>query len=418
MRAVTFNVSVPGYLTGKTLGGVTESALFGGLSGLRYGDVPEPALPGPEWVRLEVLMSGICGSDIGNLTYKSSPAMEPFGSFPAVLGHEILARVVEVGSAVRRVERGQRVAVDPVISCTMRGFQGVGQCPSCAGGHHGTCERAGEGGETLVAGRALRRGLTVGFQADLPGGWSERMIAHESQLFPLDDAISDRTGVLIEPLAVGLHAALGSRPFGSGPALVIGSGPIALGAIWALRAAGYEGELLAQIKRGHEAEIARSLGATATLAPGDEARQALVETGAQGYMPILGDEVYSGGGFPLIFDCVGSGETIKQALRFAAPRGRIVLLGCAAEIRKLDMTFVWARELDVKGYVCYGQEEWRGGRQHTFQIVHDLLLETQATVERMVTHVYPLGQYRDALSAAANRRRTGSIKVLLDPTIG
>ncbi len=418
MRAVTFNVSVPGYLTGKTLGGVTEAALFGGLSGLRYGDVPEPALPGPEWVRLEVLMSGICGSDIGNLTYKSSPAMEPFGSFPAVLGHEILARVVEVGSAVRRVERGQRVAVDPVISCTMRGFSGFSQCPSCAGGHHGTCERAGEGGETVVAGRALRRGLTIGFQADLPGGWSERMIAHESQLFPLDDAISDRTGVLMEPLAVGLHAALGSRPFGAGPALVVGSGPIALGTIWALRAAGYEGELLAQIKRGHEAEIARSLGATGTLTPGDEARQALVETGAQGYMPILGDEVYSGGGFPLIFDCVGSGETIKQALRFAAPRGRIVLLGCAAEIRKLDMTFVWARELDVKGYVCYGQEEWRDGRQHTFQIVHDMLLETQAPVERMVTHVYPLGQYRDALSAAANRRRTGSIKVLLDPTIG
>jgi len=344
--------------------------------------------------------------------------MEPFGSFPAVLGHEILARVVEVGPAVRRVERGQRVAVDPVISCTMRGFPGVAQCPSCAAGHHGTCERAGEGGTTVVAGRALRRGLTIGFQADLPGGWSERMIAHESQLFPLDDGISNRTGVLIEPLAVGLHAALGSRPFGPGPALVIGSGPIALGATWALRAAGYEGRLLAQIKRGHEAEIARSLGATATFAPGDEARQALVDTGAQGYMPIVGDEVYSGGGFPLIFDCVGSGETIKQALRFAAPRGRIVLLGCAAEIRKLDLTFVWARELDVKGYVCYGQEEWRGGRQHTFQIVHDLLLETQAPVERIVTHVYPLGQYRDALSTTANRRRTGSIKVLLDPTIG
>ena len=418
MRAVTFKVSVPGYLAGKGLGPITESALFGNLSGLRYGDVPEPPLPGPDWVRLEVLMSGICGSDIGNLTYKSSPAMEPFGSFPAVLGHEILARVVEVGSDVRRVERGQRVTVDPVISCTMRGFPGVEQCPSCAGGRHGTCERAGEGGEILVAGRALRRGLTIGFQADLPGGWSERMIAHESQLFPVDDVISNRTGVLMEPLAVGMHAALGSRPFGPGPVLVIGSGPIALGAIWSLRAAGYEGELHAQIKRGHEAEIARSLGANATLTPGAEARQALVETGAEGYMPIIGDEVYSGGGFPLIFDCVGSGETIKQSLRFAAPRGRIVLLGCAAEIPKLDLTFLWARELDVRGYVCYGQEEWRGGRQHTFQIVHELLMETKAPVERMVTHVYPLGQYRDALSTAANRRRTGSIKVLLDPTIG
>jgi threonine dehydrogenase-like Zn-dependent dehydrogenase len=176
--------------------------------------------------------------------------------------------------------------------------------------------------------------------------------------------------------------------------------------------------LVAQIKRGKEAEIARALGADTTVSPGDEARQALIETGAHAYMPIVGDEVYSGGGFPLIFDCVGSGDTLKQSLRFASPRARIGLLGCAAEIRKLDLTFVWARELEVKGYVCYGLEDWQGGRAHTFEIVHELLLETGAPVERMVTDVYPLAQYRTALSAVSNRSRTGSIKVLLDPTIG
>jgi threonine dehydrogenase-like Zn-dependent dehydrogenase len=416
VRAVTFNVTVPGYVLGKTLGRVSEAALFGGLSGLRFGDVSEPPLPGDDWVRLEVLKAGICGSDLGNLTFKSSPAMEPFGSFPAVLGHEVLARVAEVGPAVRRVEPGQRVAVDPVISCTMRGFLGERRCPSCADGQHATCERSGEDGEIEIAGGPLRRGLTVGYQADLPGGWSERMIAHESQLFPLDDALSDNTGVLMEPLAVGMHAALRSRPFGPGPALVIGSGPIALGTIWALRAAGYEGELIAQIKRGHEAEVARALGASGVVSPGDEARQALIETGASAYMPIVGDEVYAGGGFPLIFDCVGSGQTVKQALRYAAPRGEIVLLGCAAEIKKLDLTFVWARELRIHGYVCYGLEDWRGERVHTFQVTHDMLVETAAPVERMVTHAYPLAQYEEALSAAANRRRTGSIKVVLDPT--
>src|SRR5262245_42160270 len=124
MRAVTFDVSVPNYIKGITLGRVAEAAVFGGLSGVKYGEVAEPPLPASDWVRREVLKSGICGSDIGNITYKSSPAMEPFGSFPAVLGHEILARVIEVGPGVSRVERGQRVAVDPVISCTMRGFSG------------------------------------------------------------------------------------------------------------------------------------------------------------------------------------------------------------------------------------------------------------------------------------------------------
>ena len=415
MRAVTFNVTIPRYVVGKSLGRVTEAALFGGLSGLRFSEVEELPLPADDWVKLDVLKAGICGSDIGNLTFKASPAMEPFGSFPAVLGHEVLARVTEVGSAVSRVEPGQRVAIDPVISCTVRGFGGDLRCPSCVSGFHATCERAGEEGETVIKDHRLGRGLTMGYQTDLPGGWGERMVAHESQLFPIDDSMSEQTGVLMEPLAVGMHAALQSRPFPDGPVLVIGSGPIALGVVWAVRAVGFEGELIAQIKREHEAEIARALGADDVISPGDEARQALIETGAEDYMPIVGDEVYSGGGFPLIFDCVGSDQTVKQSLRYASPRGRIVVLGCAAEIRKLDLTFVWARELEMKGYVCYGLEEWRGERKHTFEITHDLLLETGASVEQMVTHVFPLEQYQDALSAATNRRRSGSVKVLLDP---
>lgn len=418
MLAVSFDVRIPNYLLGKALGGVTESVLFGGLSGLTFGEVAEPPLPGDDWVRLDVIKAGICGSDIGHLTYSSSPVMEPFGSFPAVLGHEILARVAEVGPSVRRVEVGQRVTVDPIVSCSVRGYDAAEQCPSCAIGRPGTCARAGETGRIVVANGPLRAGLTVGYQADLPGGWGERMIAHESQLHAIDDAMPDNVAVLMEPLAVAMHAVLGIRPFPAGPALVIGSGPIALGTVWALRAAGYTGELVAQIKRSHEAEIARGLGADRAVAPGDEARDALVETGAQAYMPIIGDEVFNGGGFPLILDCVGSAQTVKQALRFAAPRGTIVMLGCAAEIPKLDLTFLWAHELDVRGFVCYGAEDWRGETRHTFDVTHDLLLETGAPVGTMVRDIFPLRQYRDALSASNNRRRTGSIKVLLDPTLG
>ena len=415
MHAVTFEITIPSFLIGKGLGGVTESAIFGGLSRVRYRDVEEPPLPGDDWVRLEVLEAGICGTDIGTLTFKSSPILEPFGSFPAVLGHEVLARVSEVGPAVRRVEPGQRVAVDPMISCTMRGFPGDAQCKSCASGLHCTCARMGDEGELRVSDKPFQPGMTVGYHNSLPGGWSERMIAHESQLFVVDDALSNRTAALIEPLSIGMHAALNVRPFGEGPALVIGSGPIALGVVWSLRAAGFQGELVAQVKRHHEADIAKSLGASKVVSPGDEARQALVETGARGYKPIVGDEVYAGGGFPLIFDCVGSGQSLAQCLRYATPRAKIVMLGCAAEIPKLDLSFLWARELEVKGFLGYGLEDWRGARSHTFQITHDMLVETGAPVEAMVTHVFPLGEYRDALSAAANRRQSGSIKVLLEP---
>lgn len=417
MRAVTFDVSVPRFLLAKTLGRVTERAFYGRLSGLAVGDVDLPPLPGPRWARLEVVLAGICGSDVGNLTYSSSPAMEPFGSFPAVLGHEILARVVEVGPGVRRVEPGQRVTVDPFLSCEVRGWQAEQWCRSCRAGLHATCEQAGEEGPTLVAGEAMAPGTTQGYHRSLPGGWAEQIIAHETQLFPVADVLSDKAAVQMEPLAVGMHAVLNAPPADpSEPVLVLGSGPIALATVWALRATGFVGEIFAQTKRKHEGAMARALGASQVIRPGDQAREALIGTGAQAYMPIIGDEVYAGGGFPLIFDCVGSGQTLGQALRFASPRGRIVMLGCAAEIPKLDLTFTWAHELRIQGFVGYGAETFRGATRHTFEVAHDLLVETGAPVDQMVTHVFPLSQVRAALSAAGNRRRSESMKVVLDPS--
>lgn len=419
MRAVTFDVSVPRFLLAKTLGRVSEAAFYGAPSGVKLTDVGEPALPGDRWVRLEILMCGICGSDISNITYHSSPAMEPFGSFPAVLGHEILARVVEVGPAVTRVRPGQRVTVDTMISCEVRGFAREDWCRSCADGLHSTCGNAGEEGETLVDGRPIQPGIVQGYHTSLPGGWGERTIAHEVQLFPIPEEIDDRTAVLTEPLAIGMHAALNAPPaHPDEPVLVIGSGPIALGTIWATRASGFSGEIVAQTKRKREADLARAFGATTVVKPGDEARDALLETGARPYSPIIGDEVYNGGGFPLIYDCVGSGQTLSQSLRYAAPRGTIVMLGCAHEIPKLDLTFTWSRELRIKGFVGYGLEHFRGERMHTFDVTLQLMMETDAPLEAMITHVYPLRQYREALSAAGNRRRSGSIKVLLDPREG
>ncbi len=415
MRALSFNVTVPGFLLARGLGGLTEAAVYGRLSGLRLREVPAPALPGNEWVRLEVLACGICGTDLGNLQMRASPAMEPFGSFPAVPGHEILARVREVGSGVTRVRVGDRVTVDPMISCTVRGHTPVNRCSSCDAGFHSTCELAGEEGALEVGGHPLAPGLTVGYHRDLPGGWGEEMIAHETQLFPVDDGVPDRAAVLMEPLSIGMHAVLNAPPRPGSDVLVIGSGPIAFGVIWALRATGFRGTIVAQTKREHESELALRMGASETVKPGVEARQVLTETGALAYQPIIGDEVYSGGGFPTVFDCVGNRGSLTQALRYTAPRGRIVMLGCSAEIPKLDLTFLWARELEVKGFVGYGMEEWRGERRHTFQITHDLILESGIPVQEMVTHAFPLKEYRAALSAAANHRRSGAVKVVLEP---
>ncbi|MDE2763273.1 MAG: zinc-binding dehydrogenase [Gemmatimonadota bacterium] len=416
MKAVEFNVTIPGFILARGPGRFSSAFVYGRPSGVSLVDRPPPAIPGDDWVRIEVLLCGICGSDLGNISYRSSPAMEPFGSFPAVPGHEILGRVVEVGAGVSHVEPGQRVVVDPMLHCEARGWGAGSWCTSCVTGNHATCELSGEEGPLEMGGGALARGLTIGYHRDLPGGWGEQMIAHRRQVFPVPASIPDRVAVLAEPLAIGMHGVLRSGALRSrGPVLVIGSGAIAFATIWALRALGYGGRLVAQAKRAHEVSLAVALGADETMTPGEEAREALVRTGARAYMPVVGDEVYAGGGFDTIFDCVGTRGSVDQALRHAAARGRVVMLGCAGEIRKLDLTFLWARELRVQGYVGYGTETWENRSLHTFGLTLEKMAADPRALGELVTHVFPLAQYRDALRAAFDHRRSGAVKVALQP---
>ena len=424
MKAVEFNVTIPGYILARSMGRANDSFVYGRLSRLGLVEKSPPMIPRDDWIRIEVLLCGICGSDLGNISYKSSPAMEPFGSFPAVLGHEILGRVAEVGPAVTHVVEGDRVVIDPMLRCEARGWEADSWCRSCSIGSHSTCEMAGEEGPLAVPGVVLRSrdegglspGLTIGYHRDLPGGWGEEMIAHRRQVFVVPEDIPDRVAVLAEPLSIGVHGVLQSGALRSpGPILVIGSGTIALGTIWALRTLGYRGRLVAQAKRPHEVALASALGADDTITPGDEARQALVDSGAKAYMPVVGPEVYAGGGFDVIFDCVGNRSSLAQSLGYCSVRGGIVLLGCAGQIRKLDLTFLWAKELRLQGYVGYGAEEWAGSRMHTFDIALKRMRDDPSALGDMVTHVFPLKQYRDALRAAYNHRRSKAVKVALRP---
>ena len=132
-------------------------------------------------------------------------------------------------------------------------------------------------------------------------------------------------------------------------------------------------------------------------------------------MPVVGDEVYAGGGFDTIFDCVGSRSSVDQALRYGAARGRIVMLGCAGQMRKLDLTFLWAKELRVEGYVGYGAEAWDGRTRHTFDLTLERMAADPRALGDLVTHVFPLAQYRDALRAAYDHRRSKAVKVALQP---
>ena len=125
-----------------------------------------------------------------------------------------------------------------------------------------------------------------------------------------------------------------------------------------------------------------AVAASETVSPGNNSRQALLDTGATAYQPIVGAEVFAGGGIPVVFDCVGTKESLAQSLRFVAPRGRIILHGCAALISRLDLTLLWALEIQITGFAGYGMKDWEGARVHTFDFTHQLSSETNVPIKK------------------------------------
>ncbi|MFS8492546.1 MAG: alcohol dehydrogenase catalytic domain-containing protein, partial [Limnochorda sp.] len=133
VRGVGYRLSIPRYLAAKALGRRLPTLYYGRLSNVGVITLPRRPLPGPDWVRLVPILAGICGSDLGTITGRNSPALSPLVSFPAVLGHEVVARVVEAGPQAGGAA-GQRVGVNPFLPCQGRGLE---PCPTCQRG--GTC---------------------------------------------------------------------------------------------------------------------------------------------------------------------------------------------------------------------------------------------------------------------------------------
>lgn len=364
-----------------------------------------PDLPGPEWVRLTPLLSGICGSDIAMLTGRASATLSPFSSFPAILGHEVLAVVEEAGPA-SGVAPGQRVVLDPIISCAVRGLD---PCRGCRDGTPALCRRAAEG--------TLSPGMLIGFCHDLPGGWSEGMLAHASQLHPVPEGLSDEAAALAEPLACGLHAVLARLPAEGERALVIGGGAIGLGTLAALRMAAPTTEVTIVVRHPVQVALAGRLGAHHVVVDrhGDGARRAAVEqAGAREHAALAGGPTLTGG-FELVYECVGTAASLDAAQRVTAPRGALALIGSVTIVQGLDLTLAWARELRITGNYVYGREASVAGQPHTIDHLMRLLSADGAPeVSGLVTHRFQLRDWRAALRTAMGRERAASVKVVFD----
>ncbi|HTX00739.1 MAG TPA: alcohol dehydrogenase catalytic domain-containing protein, partial [Acidimicrobiales bacterium] len=227
-----------------------------GVGPLRLVEADPPERPGRGWHRVRPLLAGICGSDLATLDGASSRWFEPIVSFPFVPGHEIVG-VVEGGPL-----DGRRVVVEPVLGCVARGVEPP--CPACGAGRKGACER--------IAFGHLRPGLQTGYCADTGGGWSEGLVAHESQLHTVPEELSDEAAVMIEPAACALHAALRARVAPGERVAVLGAGTLGLCTTAALRQLVLPSSLLVTAKHAVQRRLAAELGADLVVEPAELAR--------------------------------------------------------------------------------------------------------------------------------------------------
>ncbi|MBZ0253438.1 MAG: zinc-binding dehydrogenase, partial [Candidatus Methylomirabilis sp.] len=210
-------------------------------------------------------------------------------------------------------------------------------------------------------------------------------------------------------------AVLRRVPAEGSKALVIGGGMIGYAVIAALRMLGVRCEIAHATQLDYQSEMGLALGADEPILGGGGAFEERVGelTGAKRYKPKLGKAVFKGG-FDHVYDCIGSVQSLSDAIRVCRERGALILVGAAGVLREIDWTPVWTNEVDLLGVVGYGVENFRGERVKTFDLVIDKLRGTALPVQKLVTHAFPLTDYREAIRANLDRAGARSIKTIFE----
>ncbi|NQU22323.1 MAG: alcohol dehydrogenase catalytic domain-containing protein, partial [Candidatus Nealsonbacteria bacterium] len=291
-------------------------AYFTGLRKLEIREEPAPSLSaaGSEGrcaagsVVVQIDRVGVCGSDVHY--YLRGRIGDQTVEYPATLGHECAGTVAQLGSQVKSLAVGDRVAIDPALSC--------GHCDQCRIGRVNTC----------------RNLQFLGCPGEAPGAVAEYRVLPAENCLRIPDNVTLEEAVLVEPLSIGLYAArLGEAEPGARIA-VLGAGPIGLSVLLCLKALApctvYVTDLI-----DRRLEIARRCGADWTgNAERDDVTGAISAAEATG--------------LDLVFECSGDPACIDQAQRMLTPGGTLVLVGIpsAAEVsfdvhrmRRTELTF-------------------------------------------------------------------------------
>lgn len=282
------------------------------LNKLELREIPMPKV-GPDDVLVRMGAIGVCGSDIH---YYSHGRIGDFVvEFPFILGHECAGVVIEVGKNVKHLKVNDRVALEPGVPC--------GKCQMCRTGHYNLCP-------------------DVKFLATPPyDGCLMEYIAHPAKYtYKLPDNMSLEQGALVEPMAIGMNAALTGHIKVGDKVVILGAGCIGLVTMLAAKASGAASVIVSDtipLRR----ETAVKLGATAALdATGDVKQEVLKLT--------------DGTGPDVVIDCAGFSATVKTALDLVRPAGRVVIVGMGSEyLNEIPSAPIFSKEIEIGSIFRY-----------------------------------------------------------------
>lgn len=324
-----------------------------GKMGFEERDIPK-VKENEVLVKLEYV--GICGSDLHY--YETGAIGDYVVEPPFVLGHEPGGTVVEVGENVKDLKVGDRVALEPGKTC--------GHCEFCKTGRYNLCPDV------------------VFFATPPVDGVFQEYVAHEADLcFKLPDNVSTLEGALIEPLAVGFHAAVQGDAHLGQKAVVMGAGCIGLVSMMALKARGVSEVYVVDIME-KRLEKALELGATGVINGSKEDVLERVKA------------LTNGTGMDLVIETAGTEITTRQAVHIAKKGSNIVLVGYSKSGEMtLPMSLVLDKELTFKTVFRY---------RHIYPMAIDAVAAGKVNLKGIVTDVFELDEAQKAMDYSVNNK--------------
>ncbi len=331
-----------------------KSVLLTGIKKFEISDIPKPGIKKDDEVIIRIKTVGVCGSDIHY--YTKGRIGSQIVEYPFTIGHEAAGIVEKTGKNVTKVKEGQRIAIDPAVSC--------GVCDQCKAGRENTC----------------RKLMFLGCPGQLDGCLSEYIVMNEKSCFPITNSMTYEQATLSEPLAIGVYAVEKAMLSDKVNVAILGVGPIGMSVFYVLRTVNV-GKVYVTDKLNERLDFSKKLNPNWTGNPDllDITKE------IKNLDPLMMDTV---------FECSGNPEAINQGIELLKPGGNLVIVGIPEvnevsfpihELRRKEITIINVRR-----------------QVHCTQKAIKLLQSGKINMDAMATHRFSMDEVEKAFELVAN----------------